>query len=58
MTSFATDAPTREYFEKKNYFGLKKEQIIFFNQDLFPCVFEDGKIILKKKYKVSEGSIY
>jgi UDP-N-acetylglucosamine/UDP-N-acetylgalactosamine diphosphorylase len=52
MTSFATDLPTRQYFAKHNYFGLNKENIFFFNQDLFPCIFEDGKVIMKKKYKV------
>ena len=52
MTSFATEDETKKYFESKNYFGLKKENIIFFNQDLFPCVSEDGKIMLESTSSV------
>lgn len=53
MTSFATDKPTQEYFEANNFFGLKRENVFFFNQDLFPCVFEDGKVIMEGPGSVS-----
>jgi UDP-N-acetylglucosamine/UDP-N-acetylgalactosamine diphosphorylase len=53
MTSFATDKPTREHFEQHNFFGLKRDNIFFFNQDLFPCVFEDGKVIMESKGSIS-----
>lgn len=32
MTSGPTHAPTYEFFEKNNFFGLKKQNIIFFEQ--------------------------
>lgn len=53
MTSFATDQPTRDHFAQHDYFGLARENIFFFNQDLFPCVFEDGKIIMENKFSIS-----
>jgi UDP-N-acetylglucosamine/UDP-N-acetylgalactosamine diphosphorylase len=52
MTSFATDAPTKEFFEKNNFFGLEKDQVIFFKQEEFPCITPEGKIILENKCKV------
>lgn len=52
MTSFATDAPTKEFFEKNNFFGLEKDQVVFFKQEEFPCITPEGKIILENKCKV------
>ena len=53
MTSFITDTPTQKYFAEHNYFGLKSDQIYFFNQDLFPCVQENGLILMQSKYEIS-----
>jgi UDP-N-acetylglucosamine/UDP-N-acetylgalactosamine diphosphorylase len=53
MTSFATDAPTKEFFEKNNFFGLEKDQVIFFKQEEFPCITPEGKIILENKCKIA-----
>lgn len=53
MTSEHTMDPTVEFFVKNSYFGLNKNNIIFFEQGLFPCFTFDGKIILDKPHKIS-----
>ncbi|XP_050520012.1 UDP-N-acetylhexosamine pyrophosphorylase isoform X2 [Daktulosphaira vitifoliae] len=55
MTSEHTMEPTEEYFRSKNYFGLKKEDIIFFEQYMLPAFTFDGKIIMENKYKISKS---
>jgi UDP-N-acetylglucosamine/UDP-N-acetylgalactosamine diphosphorylase len=52
MTSGPTDAPTREFFKQNNYFGLKSENVIFFEQGVMPCFTLDGKFMLQEKGKV------
>lgn len=47
MTSDATDSETRKFFEEKNYFGLKKNNVHFFVQASFPSIDLNGKIILQ-----------
>ncbi|KAL3842150.1 hypothetical protein ACJMK2_020196 [Sinanodonta woodiana] len=53
MTSEHTKDKTLHFFEKNDYFGLKKENIVVFEQGLLPCIDFDGKIILEKPHKLA-----
>ena len=53
MTSNINDSATRKFFEESNFFGLKKEDVIFFKQGLMPAVDLNGKIILEEKGKIA-----
>lgn len=46
MTSPATDAPTRAYFERSAWLGLPREDVRFFLQDMMPAVDFEGRILL------------
>lgn len=55
MTSEHTMQPTKEYFEKYNYFGLRKSDIVFFEQGSLPCYDFQGKILLDQKNRVAKA---
>jgi UDP-N-acetylglucosamine/UDP-N-acetylgalactosamine diphosphorylase len=52
MTSGPTRGPTAKFFEENNYFGLKKENVVIFEQGVLPCISNEGKILLESKSKV------
>eukprot|EP00747_Dinoflagellata_sp_TGD_P162639 gnl/TRDRNA2_/TRDRNA2_180459_c0_seq1.p1 gnl/TRDRNA2_/TRDRNA2_180459_c0~~gnl/TRDRNA2_/TRDRNA2_180459_c0_seq1.p1 ORF type:complete len:477 (-),score=122.71 gnl/TRDRNA2_/TRDRNA2_180459_c0_seq1:28-1458(-) len=47
MTSPINHTETEEFFASKNYFGLPKEDVMFFTQGTLPCLTSEGKIILE-----------
>ncbi|TWU58839.1 putative uridylyltransferase [Rubripirellula tenax] len=50
MTSDATDAETRQYFEDNNYLGLHPDQVRIFKQGTMPAVdAASGKLLLASK---------
>lgn len=52
MTSGPTRKPTEEFFEKNNYFGLDKSNVVIFEQGILPCISNEGKILMESKSKV------
>ena len=55
MASEATKVPTLEYFEKNDFFGLDKKDLVFFEQGTLPCFTFDGKIILNSPGKIAHA---
>merc|ERR1711973_285825 len=55
MTSASTVGPTEAFFQNNEYFGLKKENIVVFQQGTLPCFTFEGKIILGEKHKLSRA---
>jgi UDP-N-acetylglucosamine/UDP-N-acetylgalactosamine diphosphorylase len=45
MTSDATDAATRQYFDENDYFGFDKQSVRFFVQRSQPCLTRDAEML-------------
>lgn len=64
MTSPATDQETREYFESNSFFGLKSENVFFFQQGLEICLdIANGNLMIESTGKLcrspnGNGGIY
>ncbi|KAH9593191.1 UDPGP family [Trypanosoma melophagium] len=64
MTSSQNDSQTRKFFQDKNYFGLEKEQVHFFQQFSLPCYDEkSGKILMESSGRMcispgGNGGVY
>jgi UDP-N-acetylglucosamine/UDP-N-acetylgalactosamine diphosphorylase len=55
MTSEHTKEPTQEFFRRHDFFGLKEENLVVFEQGMLPCFSLDGKIILETKSHVAKA---
>ena len=53
MTSDKNHEATTAFFEEKEYFGYRKEQVFFFKQEMAPASDYEGKVYLEAKNKMS-----
>ncbi|CAF3366805.1 unnamed protein product [Rotaria socialis] len=56
MTSEHTQEETEIYLRSNNYFGLKPENVILFEQHTLPALDFQGKILLAEKYKLTKAA--
>jgi len=55
MTSEATMRPTSKFFEDNNYFGLRPENVVVFQQGTLPCFSFAGKILMSNKSELQRA---
>lgn len=63
MTSGPTRKPTESFFQKHSFFGLKQDNVVFFEQGTLPCLTMEGKIMLDAPHRIAtapdgNGGIY
>ena len=49
MTSETNDAETQAFFAENDFFGLGRDDVVFFRQKMIPALDADGKLILDAK---------
>jgi UDP-N-acetylglucosamine/UDP-N-acetylgalactosamine diphosphorylase len=52
MTSIGNHEETVDFFEKHNFFGLNKKDVMFFSQEMIPAVDHKGKLLLEEKARI------
>jgi UDP-N-acetylglucosamine/UDP-N-acetylgalactosamine diphosphorylase len=55
MTSEATDAQTRAFFEKADHFGLPAGDVFFFRQGMVPSFDFDDRIVLERTDRIMQN---
>lgn len=55
MTSDATDAATRAFFRKNDFFGLPERDVLFFCQGKIPSLDFDGRLMLEAPDRIFEN---
>lgn len=55
MTSPRNHEETLNFFEEQHYFGLQKEQILFFSQSMLPFTDDEGKFFFEDSSHLSMG---
>lgn len=55
MTSEHTKEPTEIFFKEHNYFGLRENDVMIFEQNTLPCLDFNGKILLDQPYRVARS---
>lgn len=55
MTSPSNHSETISFFEEHSYFGLKKDQISFFQQGELPLLNAEGNLFLEEPHKMAMG---
>ncbi|KAJ1844239.1 UDP-N-acetylglucosamine pyrophosphorylase [Coemansia sp. RSA 2708] len=63
MTSAPTRAATQQAFADAGFFGMREDDVFFFNQGVLPCFGLDGRILLERAGRVAvapdgNGGIY
>ncbi|KAF9516582.1 hypothetical protein BS47DRAFT_1340704 [Hydnum rufescens UP504] len=53
MTSGPTRPATESFFQKNDFFGLARANVIFFEQGTLPCFSPDGKVILSSRHEIA-----
>jgi len=52
MTSDVNNDETVSFFEENSYFGLQKENVFFFTQEMIPALDTNGKIVMKSSFEL------
>lgn len=53
MTSAANDADTKAFFADHGYFGLPKDDVIFFSQGMLPTFDFTGRLLLEERHRLA-----